>query len=166
MNAKKIVIVGAGNGYEAIRDYEENPEYEIWCVPSIYPVLASKKVDKVFEVHPVAKWSAGINYKKLREKLIVPRALSEVPEATLLPVESLQSNYGMVFSSSIAWMTGYALSLHVEEIIFLGIDMQDGYASQRDGLFYLLGFAKAMGTTVTIPNNSKINIFGRSYGWA
>lgn len=164
--AEHIIIIGAGNGYDGIRDYENNKKYEIWCVPSIYPILAGKRVDKVFEVHPSVKWNPGVRYSELKNKLIIPRALPEVPNATIMPIEELQGQYGLVFSSSIAWMTGYALSLKVKEIVYLGVDMQNGYNGQRDGLFYLLGFAKAMGITVTIPTTSKINIFGKTYGWA
>ena len=162
---KKIVIIGAGSGYEMIRDYEDNREYEIWCVPTIYPVLASHRVDKVFEIHPSQKWKAGIDYPGLRERLLVPQATKEAPGATVFAVEPLQATYGMIFSSSIAWMTGLALYGGASEIIFLGVDMENGYGNQRDGLFFLLGFAKAAKVTITIPQSSKINIFGKSYGW-
>jgi len=163
--AKKVVIIGAGNGYEMVRDYEKNKDYEIWCVPSIYPVLASKRVDKVFEVHPAQKWSSGVDYQSLKKKLVIPHTNPEVPHATIMSLNALQNKYGLVFSSSVAWMTGYALSEGMKEIVFLGVDMENGYSGQRDGLFFLLGFAKAQGTTITIPSASKINIFGKSYGW-
>ena len=163
--AKRIVLIGAGDGYEMIREYENNKDYEIWCVPSIYPVLASHRVDKVFQMHAAVKWAAGVDYAALKSKLVIPRATAETPDATVMPVDSLQSTYGLVFSSSVAWMVGYALSLKAKEIVFLGIDMQNGYEGQRDGLFFLLGFAKALDTKITIPDSSKINIFGKTYGW-
>ena len=163
--AKNVVIIGAGNGYEMIRDYNDKKEYEIWCVPTIYPVLASYRVDKIFELHGTEKWKPGIDYAELENKLIIPRALTEVPKATIFGPEALQAKYGMVFSSSIAWMVGYALANDVNEIVFLGVDMENGYSGQRDGLFFLLGFAKAAKVNIVIPETSKLNIFGKSYGW-
>lgn len=165
--AKKIVIIGAGNGYEMIRNYESNNDYEIWCVPTIYPVLASRRVDKVFEVHPVEKWKAGVGYVELGSKLMLTRPeTSAAPKASIFPIDTLQAKYGMVFSSSVAWMVGYALAQGVKEIVLLGVDMEGGYSGQRDGLFFLLGFAKAAKVDIVIPENSKLNIFGKSYGWA
>jgi hypothetical protein len=163
--SKRVVIIGAGSGYDMIRDYEKNKDYEIWCVPTIYPVLASHRVDKVFEIHPVEKWKAGVDYAGLGPKLMLPRPLGAAPDAEIFSIDALQSKYGMVFSSSIAWMTGIALAKDVKEIVFLGVDMEDSYAGQRDGFFFLLGFAKAAKVTITIPKTSKINIFGKSYGW-
>jgi hypothetical protein len=166
MTTKKVVIIGAGAGYEMIRDYEKNPEYEIWCVPTIYPVLVSHRIDRVFEVHPVEKWKAGVGYVDLGPKLMLSKPEPQAaPNATTFPVEALQTKYGVVFSSSIAWMVGYALAAGVKEIVFLGVDMADGYSGQRDGLFFLLGFAKASKINIVIPETSKLNIFGKSYGW-
>jgi len=166
MAAKKVVIVGAGNGYEMVRNYEDNKDYEIWCVPTIYPVLASHRIDKVFEVHSVDKWKAGVGYVELGPKLMLARTESSVaPKASVFPIESLQAKYGMVFSSSVAWMVGYALATEKKEIVLLGVDMENGYSGQRDGLFFLLGFAKAAKVDIVIPENSKLNIFGKSYGW-
>jgi len=163
--SKKVIIIGAGNGYEMIRDYENNKDYEIWCVPTIYPILSSYRVNKVFEVHPVSKWKSGIDYMGLGTKLMITRPETSAPGATIFPIESLQTKYGMVFSSSIAWMVGYALATGVKELVFLGVDMENGYSGQRDGLFFLLGFAKAADVKVVIPETSKLNIFGKSYGW-
>lgn len=163
--AKKVVIVGAGSGYDMIRDYEKDKSYEIWCVPTIYPVLESHRVDKVFEVHPQQKWKAGIDYAAIGNKLVLTTSNPATPKATILSIDSLQRKYGTVFSSSIAWMLGYALSEGAKEIVFLGVDMDGGYSNQRDGLFFLLGFAKAAKVNIVIPKTSKINIFGRSYGW-
>ena len=161
----KVVIIGAGNGYEMIREYENNKEYEIWCVPTIYPILASHRITKVFEVHPVEKWKAGVNYTALGEKLMLAVAQPEAPRAKVFSVSSLQTKYGMVFSSSVAWMLGYALAIGMKEIVFLGVDMENGYSGQRDGLFFLLGFAQAAKVKIVIPQSSKLNIFGKSYGW-
>jgi len=165
--AKKVVIVGAGSGYDMVRDYEENKDYEIWVTPSIYPVLASHRIDKIFEIHPLDKWKAGIDYHKLGSKLMLakPEPSQDVKKATILPLDSLQAKYGMVFSSSVAWMVGYALATEKKEIVLLGVDMDKGYHGQRDGLFFLLGFAKAAKATVVIPKSSKLNVFGKSYGW-
>lgn len=162
---KKVVIIGAGPGYEMIRNYEDNKDYDIWCVPTIYPVLESHRVSKVFEVHPSLKWKPGIDYAALGSKLMLAEPSPNTPDATIISLQSLQAKYGMVFSSSIAWMTGYALMINASEIVFLGVDMDNTYSGQRDGLFFLLGFAKAARINVVIPESSKLNIFGKSYGW-
>lgn len=162
---KKVVIIGAGAGFELIRNYEDNREYEIWCVPTIYPVLQSHRIDKVFEVHPQIKWKPGIDYAGLGAKLMLASPSPAAPQATPFAIGSLQAKYGLVFSSSIAWMVGYALASKASEIVFLGVDMDNSYSGQRDGLFFLLGFAKAAKVDIIIPDSSKLNIFGKSYGW-
>lgn len=161
----KVVIIGAGAGFEYIRDYEKNKDYEIWCVPTIFPILMSHRVDKVFEFHSPENWNAGIDYESLESRLVLSKPVNSTPKALVLSIDSLQQKYGLVFSSSVAWMVGHALQTGVKEIVLIGVDMDNEYTGQRDGLFFLLGFAKATNVKITIPTSSKINIFGRQYGW-
>lgn len=162
----RIVIVGAGDGFDLIRDYENEADLEIWAVASIYPVLQSYNIARVFEMHKPEKWQP-INYTELGAKLTLPYQIEGCPNASFFPISALEPKYGVMFSSSISWMVAEALEQPgVTEIILLGVDMEghSEYSKQRDGLFFILGFARAYGITITIPETSKINIFGQQYG--
>ena len=161
----RIVLVGAGNGYEMIRHFADKRS-KIWAVSSIYPILRSYEVERVFEIHKPEKWKA-FDYKLLGDKLVLPYRTEAAPDAALCPITSLEPKYGVLFSSTISWMVAEALEMaEVTEIVILGVDMEwrSEYERQRDGLFFLLGFARASGKIITIPESSEINIFGKRYG--
>lgn len=161
----RVVIIGAGNGYEMIRHFADK-QTKMWAVSSIYPILRSYDVEKVFEIHKPEKWKA-FDYQKLGSKLVLPYRLEIVSDAEYRPLTNLEPKYGVLFSSTISWMVAEAIETpEVTEIVILGVDMEwkSEYEKQRDGLFFLLGFARALGKKVTIPESSEINIFGKRYG--
>ena len=163
----RIVIVGAGEGFDIVRDYQSDSDTEIWVVSSIYPVLQGYRVNKVFEIHKEQKWQ-HIDYHELGNRLVLPYTLLEYDEAQYSSLSVLEKTYGPIFSSTVSWMVAEALQVkNLTELVLLGIDMdfESEYSKQRDGLFFLLGFAKARNVTITIPETSKINIFGEQYGF-
>jgi len=159
-----VVIVGGSSGYQMILDYVDT-DANIWAIASIYPALQSYPIDRVYEIHKEEKWKA-FNYASLGDKLVLPYTTAKCPAAQLSPTESLSATYGILFSSTASWMVAAALQEGADEIILLGIDMglNTEYGKQRDGLFFLLGQARAMGVKITIPLDSQINIFGQQYG--
>ena len=163
-----VVIVGGGSGYQKVVEYLEEemwPEVTIWAVASIYPALQSYPIDRVFEIHKQEKWAA-FDYPRLGNRLVLPYHSPICSEAHVLPLDGLSKMYGVLFSSTIAWMVAAALSAQAKEITLLGVDMSTSseYGKQRDGLFFLLGQAKALGVDIHIPTDSQINIFGQQYG--
>lgn len=160
-----IVLVGGGNGYQKVLDYLNNEDTQIWVTASIFPALQSYAISKVFEIHKEEKWGP-LRYESLQERLVLPYKSARCPSATILPANALGERYGVLFSSTIAWMIAAALDAQATEIVLLGVDMglTTEYAHQRDGLFFLLGQAKASNIQVTIPEDSQINIFGQQYG--
>lgn len=160
-----IVLVGGGNGYQKVLDYLNNDDTQIWSTASIYPALQSYPISKVFEIHKEEKWGP-FRYEALQDRLVLPYKSGRCPNATVVPTNALGQQYGVLFSSTVSWMIAAALDAHATEIVLLGIDMglTTEYAHQRDGLFFLLGQAKACNITIVIPEDSQINIFGQQYG--
>lgn len=162
----RIIIVGAGDGFNYI-DHFITPDTKVWAVSTIFPVLLGKTIDKVFDIHRSEKWKS-FNYRSLGTKLVLPKFNPAAPKASIMPISNLEARYGVMFSSSVAWMVANALETpQVSEIVILGVDMEwrSEYEKQRDGLFFLLGFAKALGKEIIIPETSEINIFGKRYGY-
>lgn len=161
-----IVLVGGGPGYQNVLNYFDT-DAKIWVAPSAYPVLQSyiDRIDAVYEIHKEEKWKS-FNYVQLGSKLVLPYKTARCPLAQQQSTSALGDTYGILFSSTISWMVAAALQAQATEIVLLGVDMgvRSEYGKQRDGLFFLLGQAKALGTTITIPEDSQINIFGQQYG--
>jgi len=160
-----VAIIGGGHGYRTVIDYADDEDVALWAVSSIYPALQSYPIDRVYEIHKEEKWKT-FNYTALGDKLVLPYSSATCPYARVSPVTDLGKRYGILFSSTVSWMVASALDEKVEELIFLGVDMEaySEYGQQRDGLFFLLGQARAMGVEITIPEDSQINIFGQQYG--
>lgn len=162
-----VVIVGRGTGYQKVLDYMESEDTQVWAVASVYPALQSyaKNIDRVFDIHKEEKWSP-FSYPDLGAKLTLPYRNPLCPNASLSPTVSLAETYGVLFSSTVSWMIATALYEKASSITLLGIDMSatSEYGKQRDGLFFILGQARALGINIHISEDSEINIFGQQYG--
>lgn len=160
-----VAIVGAGPGFDLVRPYLEDSDTEVWATASIYPVLEAHPIDRVFEIHREEKWRA-FDYSALGDKLVLPYYTERCPGAECWSTQALVDKYGVMFQSTIAWMIAYAIERGAKRITLLGVDMgyQSEYGKQRDGLFFLLGQARAYGVEIEIPETSKLNIFGQQYG--
>jgi len=119
----------------------------------------------LFEMHDPSRWDPDMT-DDAKKKLVTPTDYKN--QGVVLPIKELQDEFGLIFTNSIAWMISYAIHIKkFDEIIVLGVDMTSWseYGPQRDGIFFLFGFAYKSKIKITVPPNSKLNIWGKTYGW-
>lgn len=151
-----VVIVGGSGGRDRARDYQST-RTDIWCVARIYDKLPY--ADYVFDMHTSAhQWSDATYRAHKDQKLILQQPDPEFPNAIILPIGVLRDEFGTIFTSSFAWMTAYAIYSGAEIISLLGINMMHSseIGLQRDGMLYLLGYARARGIRLDIPQESRL----------
>ncbi|MBT8449110.1 MAG: hypothetical protein KJO69_05445 [Gammaproteobacteria bacterium] len=166
---KKVAIVGGAPGTQMLAPFGQD-EWDIWVLGNQLSDYDGKRVDAVFEIHDdlsdkpdgyvewVLKHSpqliVGDNFPALDDKIeIYPR--DEV-NALLGGGENL--------SSSPAYMIGLAILRGYTEIGIYGVDMgvdDHEYFKQRPYMYAWIGYAKAKGIKVTIPE--KCPLFSETY---
>ena len=153
---RHVVIVGGTAGRDEARSYVA--EYtSIWCVARIYNKVPY--ADLVFDMHNNPQHWDPQTYRAHRDgKLVVQKPIDEFPKAGILPTEIMQQEFGTPFTSSFSWMTAVAIHGNAQMISLLGVNMQHKTEKglQRDGLMYLLGFAKARGIRINTTQLSAL----------
>ncbi len=93
-----------------------------------------------------------------------------VPQSITFPRDVLLEKFGRLpFTSSIAWMIGYAVHLGVEEIGIFGVDMaatEEHYGAQKFGCLRMCEIASERGIKITIPLESCLGQMPPLYGYA
>lgn len=159
---RTLVIVGGASSWEATpRDHE------IWCISTVYQRLLSRghyNIKHVFQLHGKALFEPWL--PSLRERAVVIQETMTVPHATVLPTADLVSYFGPRFTSSAAWMLGWAILSGYEQILLYGLDMKTAteYEQQRDALMYLWGLAQGRGILVHGAPGSGIEMKKGTYG--
>jgi hypothetical protein len=161
----KLSLVGKGPGWErAFRDRDEGRK--IWCVSTIFAELKTVEVqpDRVFQLHERKLFEPWIAEEGNRVVLI--QADPDFPEAQTLPVKELLGTFGPRFSSTFAWMLGWALVEGFTDITIHGIHLgtESEYFDQRDAFFWFCGFAQGHGVRINIDQDSGVFILNRAYG--
>lgn len=151
---RKVIMVGGSFGRDQAEMFRHSSS-SIWCVARIYDKVPYANL--VFDMHMNGEGWTHRTHQAYRDgKLILQHPEPEFPTAQILPTEDLIDEFGLVFTSSFSWMTAYALQLGVTEIAYYGINMihDSELGSQRDGLLFLLGYAKAKGVRIETPQRS------------
>lgn len=154
--SQHVVIVGGSGGRDRARDYLSDRS-SIWCVARIYDKVPY--ADYVFDMHTAThQWSTGTHRAHNDRKLVLQQPAQEFPNALILPVGVLRDEFGTIFTSSFAWMTAYAIYAGAEIISLLGVNMMhtSEIGLQRDGMLFLLGYARARGIRLDLPQQSRL----------
>jgi len=168
---KKIAIVGTAPSSMLDAPYDDD-DWEIWTLGA--GVENCKRITKLFELHTQVvleeahSWTGLLPHMKAKGKdLILGHPNPEVPDATPFPKDELIKKYGSYFTSSIAWMIGYAILQEPAAIGLWGIDMMgpEEYQNQRPCCEYLLGIARGMNIPVIIANESPLLRSERLYAF-
>jgi hypothetical protein len=156
LKSTKIAIVGGSSGRDMVSRCH-NTDWNVWCIARIYNYVLF--ADYVFEVHDPAKWCPATYKASTQNKLILLQHYPSLPNAFVLPKDELTSTYGVVFTSSFSWLLAYAVYRGATEIAMYGVNMSHSseQGDQRDGLFYMIGIARASGVRITLPAHSKLN---------
>ena len=84
--------------------------------------------------------------------------------ATRYPIEDVIRITGDYFTSSVAYMLGFAIHKKIDDIQLCGITAEEDYESQRPCIEYLIGIARGLGAKVEIAGRSKL-LTGERYGY-
>jgi hypothetical protein len=168
---KKIAIVGTAPSSCADAPYDDD-SWEIWTLGA--NVENGKRITRLFELHTqhvleeAGSWAGLFPYlEKHGENVILGHENSQLPNATPFPKDEIIARFGSYFTSSIAWMIGYAILQKPDCIGLWGIDMMgdEEYGQQRPCCEYLLGIARGMGIVLTMADESPVLRSERLYAF-
>lgn len=171
LNKRKIAICGTAPSSRMDAPFDDE-SWEIWTLGA--NVEAGKRITKLFELHTqyvlesAGSWEGLLPHLKNHGKdVILGHENPLLPDATPFPKEEIIARFGNYFTSSIAWMIGYALLQNPDAIGLWGIDMmgEEEYSMQRPCCEYLLGIARGMNITVIMADESPLLQAERLYGF-
>jgi len=154
----KVAIVGTSPNSFFEAPYKDE-SWEIWGLNGAYERIP--RYNRWFEIHSVEhhrKTGTPPGYMEhLQNAASLGRLYTKEPfpyETLRLPKDKLIEQFGSYFTSTIAWMIGFAIQEGATEIGLWGVDMTgpDEYQKQRAGCEYLLGYAKGKGIKITLPD--------------
>ena len=153
----KIAILGSAPSLQdaPIEGWETWSLMSNWKQPDL-----KAPVDKWFEFHSIAHLKkVGVvvdSIKPLQDidnlwMLEPPEGIKRFPKEQVLKL-------GDYFTSSIAWLIGLAIQTKPDTIGLFGCDLiqKYEYQKQRPCVEYLLGYARALGINIIIPDRSPL----------
>ncbi len=168
---KKIAICGTAPSSRMDAPYDDE-SWEIWTLGC--NVELPKRITKIFELHTqfvleeAGSWKGLFPYlEKAGENVILGHPNPLLPNATPFPKDELVEKFGKYFTSSIAWMIGYAILQNPDVIGLWGIDMMgdEEYGNQRPCCEYLLGIARGMNIQLLVADESPVLRSERLYAF-
>jgi len=175
---RQVAIVGLAPSTHDDAPYED-PDWEVWGLPwdnDRYPYF-----DRLFDIHPLecireaipSFYPPGyeVRLKELDAPLYMQQDYHDIPNAIEYPLEAVSDLVGDYYNSSIAYMLGLAIFEEVDKIGVWGVDM-DGpgepghaneYRDERPNCEYLLGFARAKGIEIYLPEKCPLLKFGGEF---
>tara|TARA_Y100000310_G_scaffold216045_1_gene217006 strand:+ start:67 stop:654 length:588 start_codon:yes stop_codon:yes gene_type:complete len=175
---KQVAVVGLSPSTHDAAPYED-PDWEVWGLPwdnDRYPYF-----DRLFDIHPLECIREATpsfyppryedRLRELDAPLYMQQAYEDIPNAIAYPLDEVSSVVGDYYNSSIAYMLAMAIVENVGKIGLWGVDMSgpgepghaDEYRDERPNCEYLLGFAKAKGTEIYLPDECPLLKFGGSF---
>lgn len=169
----RVAIVG-GASTESLAPYDD-PDIEIWVHGNQFNRHENRRVSKIFEIHDdlsdqddvYPSWLAGKNIPMVvGDQFPIVRDHIEV-----YPYNDAIKIMGEHLTSTPAYMMAYAILNKATYIGIYGIEMgvdDHEYFYQRPTMYAWIGYAKAMGIEVYIPDESNLfvdkHIEGRGCG--
>jgi hypothetical protein len=155
---KRVAIIGRGSRWEC--GYTDPGEK--WVVSSAF-FRQKGPADKIFQIHATDVWEEGL--KNERYRVVLAYSAPGFESCEKLPYKAILDAFGPVLSSSVGWMLAYALFLGYDEIALYGVDMiaDYEYGSQRDYLFYLIGWARSRGINVIMQEYAGVYLYPETY---
>jgi hypothetical protein len=153
----------------------QSQDWDIWaCSPANQDL---ERITAFFQLHSIMaildepKGPSHLEWLKAQSfPVFMQEENQHVPQAKRFPKDELVAEFGPYwFTSSIAWMMAYALTLpEVEEIGLYGIDMahMSEYALQKPGCMWFIEEAKRRGIKVSVPPGSDLLTPPPLYGYA
>jgi hypothetical protein len=163
---RQVAIVGLAESTHDDAPYED-PDWEVWGLPwdeERWPYF-----DRLFDIHPLEciRDATPSFYRdgyedRLKEitHLYMQEAYPDIPNAIKYPLKEVSALVGDYYNSSIAYMLALAIFEGYDKIGIWGVDMigqgepghADEYRDERPNCEYLIGFAKAKGIEIYLPD--------------
>ena len=164
LTTEKVAIVGFTKHRQ--QAFELGDDFELWGLNELYRYEPIEKFHRWFEVHPRSDFEKnedGQKHLKDLNDLDIPvymhQTFGDIRPSVEFPKTDIEEELGsQYFTSSPAWMFAMAISMGAKEIHVYGVDMaQDTeYAEQRNCCEYWIGYARAKGIKVHIPETSDL----------
>ena len=168
---KEVCILGyAEETRELVHDLDSS--VEIWGINMAH-MFAKKNanITRWLQIHP-RNWSsqgqpatgywgrpkAHFTYlKKFKGDVIMSYQEPDIPNCKVFPFARFEKKFGSdYYTSSFAYLAAMAIDEGYDKIYFYGVNLtaMDEYIHQKAGLEYFIGYAKAKGIEVEIPDGS------------
>jgi hypothetical protein len=159
----KIAVMGSAPSSRLLAPFGD-PGWEIWaCSPPNYDL---PRIDAWFEMHNLdRKFSHPGNGPWVQKLLTHPRVYiakpdSRMPNGIVYPLPPMLERFGRYFfTSTIAYMLAFAISLKPEKIGLWGIDMsaaEELYTHQRPACHFFIREAQKAGIEVVAAPQSDV----------
>ena len=152
----QVCIVGGSSGRDNARLYAA-PGWNVWCVARIYDQVPYATL--VFEMHQNSNhWGPSTHTAYRDNKLILQASNPQFPNASILPIREIVEEFGTGFTSSFSWLIAYAIHRRTKTLSLCGVNMSHSseIETQRPGLFYILGYARAKGVNIILPHTAHL----------
>lgn len=172
---RKVAIVGfAPSSMVDVRAYFGDPEFEIWGINQLYVVFPAmqKHATRWFQIHPRSEynialrdhdhheWLAGgsPNPHKNTFPIYMQQKEPDIPMSIPYPKNEILKKFGRYFTNTISWQIALAIYEGFESIYIFGVDMATDaeYREQRPSCEFFIGWARALGIQVYIPEKSDL----------
>ena len=172
---RQVAIVGLAPSTHDDAPYED-PDWEVWGLP--WDEERWPYCDRLFDIHPlecIRKATPSFyrdgyedRLKELEYPLYMQEDYVDIPNAIEYPLKEVSDLVGDYYNSSVAYMLALAIYEEYDKIGLWGVDMigrgemghADEYADERPNCEYLLGFAKAKGIEIYLPDECPLLKFG------
>ena len=172
---RQVAIAGLAKSTHDDAPYED-PDWEVWGLP--WDEEKWTYFDRLFDIHPldcIRKATPSFyrdgyedRLRELERPLYMQEDYVDIPNAIEYPLQEVSDLVGDYYNSSIAYMLALAIFEQVDKIGIWGVDMADHgepghadeYMYERPNCEYLLGFAKAKGIEIYLPDECPLLKFG------
>jgi len=181
----KVAIVGfAPSSMTDVKAYFGDPNFEIWGINQLYisfPMIV-QHATRWFQIHSRTEynmalrdhnhhgWLAGSPPTPHENRFPIYMQVKEpdIPMSISFPKDAICDMFGRYFTNSISWEIALAIYETVKareqgmtgftDIHVYGVDMSTDaeYREQRPSCEYFIGWARALGINVFIPNKSDL----------
>lgn len=158
----KVLILGTA--ISSLKGAPFGDDWEIWGCGIAWQF--TDRVNRWFEMHNVDDlrkspelYGTHLTWLDSQETpTMVREPWKGIKNPEIYPIEEVVSNFGDYFTSTVAYMIGYAMLKGATEIALLGVNMawSEEYGEQRPGCEHLLGIAKGRGISITLPDTTDL----------
>ncbi len=175
---RQVAIAGLAKSTHDDAPYED-PDWEVWGLP--WDEEKWTYFDRLFDIHPldcIRKATPSFyrdgyedRLRELERPLYMQEDYVDIPNAIEYPLQEVSDLVGDYYNSSIAYMLALAIFEQVDKIGIWGVDMADHgepghadeYMYERPNCEYLLGFAKAKGIEIYLPEKCPLLKFSGQF---